>query len=1007
MEVSDIERRLAITLIALCCAALLLWLQPADLQAQADSPVRVLASDTSHVILELNLTSYGASTQSIDGATYTVLSVPGAGQTSQVGKPKLPIMGVMLGIPSGAQAALKILNDDVRRDTLAYPPVPAPSLRASRDPRQILSREPTPSYNPDASAYSANQWYPAAPGLIAGTGNWRSQRYLKVEFNPFQYNPVGRQLLFHQRLRVEITFSYPQGIRSDSFGAPLDEGPFESVLRSAVANYDSARNWRAKNPVSSSSTRRPSAYSSVSPWYKIAVNSDGMYKVSCANLAAAGMNPATLDPGTLQLFKQGIEMAIYVAGDTWNTCSSNNYLEFFGQGIDQKYTDTNFYWLTYGVTTGLRMPSRDGGSTGFTPAPSYVAATHLEQNLTYVPILPASDDADHWYWSSLYPAAGRPSADFVFETSNLTSGAVSATVQSRLLGYTYGRHHTQTFINGHLIDDSTWSGAVERQVTVAFDQSFLVSGSNTLRVTELNDMDPGDAIYVDNFDIRYTSAFTATANTIRFSQPQASAWQYQVSGFTSNTVETFDITNPYNVTRFQNTKVTPSGPSFTLGFADSITSPREYLATTQPKSPLSIARDSTSSLRNAGNGADYIVISYGGFLSNIQPLASYRASQGLRVRVVDVQDVYDEFNDGSVDPRAIRDFLAYAYTNWQPPAPSFVLLVGQGTIDPRGYCTTPGVCQGITTLPNSSLLPPYLRYVDPYGWGETASDNRLVSFQDGSGNLLPMMAIGRLPALAASDVDAMVAKIVNYERQPAPGDWRTKFGFVADNAYDEYGNLDLAGNFWALSDAVASNSQYVPAPFRAERIYYNPCTDTSTYPQCALPYTPYPTADSARSAILSAINNGRLILNFIGHANYDFWADEYLFQVSDVSSLMNAGKLPVILSMTCKDGYFIFPGWTSLAEAMVRQPVTGALASWSPSGQGLAGGHDLLDRGFFQTVVQPGLRQIGLATIGGKTNLWVNGDGGYNDLMDTFNLFGDPASRLAAVSNLYLPFIRK
>ena len=41
-----------------------------------------------------------------------------------------------------------------------------------------------------------------------------------------------------------------------------------------------------------------------------------------------------------------------------------------------------------------------------------------------------------------------------------------------------------------------------------------------------------------------------------------------------------------------------------------------------------------------------------------------RESQGLRVKVVDVADIYDEFSYGLVTPAALRDFLAYAYDNW-------------------------------------------------------------------------------------------------------------------------------------------------------------------------------------------------------------------------------------------------------------------------------------------------------------------------------------------------------
>jgi hypothetical protein len=203
-----------------------------------------------------------------------------------------------------------------------------------------------------------------------------------------------------------------------------------------------------------------------------------------------------------------------------------------------------------------------------------------------------------------------------------------------------------------------------------------------------------------------------------------------------------------------------------------------------------------------------------------------------------VRDIYDQFGDGLADPQAIRDFLYYAYSNWQSPAPQFVLLVGAGTFDPKGYCISPSVCSEVETPPNSTLIAPYLRMVEPYDFGETNSDNCLVAFSAPCSMIthtLPYMSIGRLPADTSTDVTALVNKILNYENPPA-GQWRSAGSFVAGNAYDENGNLDLGGNFWALSDNIASNPTYFPPGLTANRTYFNPCTNTISYPWCALPY---------------------------------------------------------------------------------------------------------------------------------------------------------------------------
>ena len=52
------------------------------------------------------------------------------------------------------------------------------------------------------------------------------------------------------------------------------------------------------------------------------------------------------------------------------------------------------------------------------------------------------------------------------------------------------------------------------------------------------------------------------------------------------------------------------------------------------------------------------------------PWPTSTARRGLKVEVVDIQDVYDEFNHGILHPRALRDFLSHAYHQWQRPAPA-------------------------------------------------------------------------------------------------------------------------------------------------------------------------------------------------------------------------------------------------------------------------------------------------------------------------------------------------
>ena len=71
------------------------------------------------------------------------------------------------------------------------------------------------------------------------------------------------------------------------------------------------------------------------------------------------------------------------------------------------------------------------------------------------------------------------------------------------------------------------------------------------------------------------------------------------------------------------------------------------------REPKSIILDNPSDLHSISNGADYIIISHSDFITSVLPLASFRESQGFRVKVVDIQQVFDEFSAGIVYPLAI------------------------------------------------------------------------------------------------------------------------------------------------------------------------------------------------------------------------------------------------------------------------------------------------------------------------------------------------------------------
>lgn len=73
------------------------------------------------------------------------------------------------------------------------------------------------------------------------------------------------------------------------------------------------------------------------------------------------------------------------------------------------------------------------------------------------------------------------------------------------------------------------------------------------------------------------------------------------------------------------------------------------------------------------------------FIVEANKLKDYRQSHSitpLSTIVVDVDNIYNEFSCGALDPTSLRDYIKYAYDNWQI-TPEYVLFFGKGTYDYR------------------------------------------------------------------------------------------------------------------------------------------------------------------------------------------------------------------------------------------------------------------------------------------------------------------------------------
>ena len=680
------------------------------------------------------------------------------------------------------------------------------------------------------------------------------------------------------------------------------------------------------------------------PGIKIAVSKAGWYRITQPELIAAGLDP-NVNASRLQLYANGRSVPIKQSGDEVHLTSSD-YIEFYGQGVDSPTDATQTYYLVlephhfgsrirdlvYRNPTPLPTPS---GPTGF----EYTV--ERRERMIYFSGL-RNGDTENFYGQVITNTSVTSSLPvFNLDAASVAAGT-QAVLEISLQGVTSQAHLVRVVLNGMDLGTMAFANTDHATETFAVPAAVLHNGDNSVEFTSLNSAaDALDVSLVDTVRLTYAHSFVADANALVLSINNGST--RRVTGFTSNNIRVVDITRPSDVVEITRTvrvnsetdgtysvDVQVPGASFRqvyklLVFTDNSVSSADAVRQNQP-----------STLGSQTAGADYVIITSGGLKAAVEPLAALRRNRGMVVHVVDVEDLYDEFSFGLHSPQAIHDYLAQAMNNWTRK-PHYLLLAGDATYDPKNY-----LGQGLNDLVPTKLLDTNLM--------EAASDDWLADFNnDGIADI----ALGRLPSRTVAAMNALVAKIVGYENA-VPDPSRGAL-LVADTGFERQ------------SSAVKS---LLPFGMTVATINRRSADDATIHDQ-----------------IVSAINQGPRVTNFVGHGSNGVWTGGSVLSSFDAPALTNTNRLSVFTMMTCFNGYFQDAYNDSLSEALLKAP-GGAVAVWASTTLTEPTGQNPIDQEFYRLLfgAQP-------PTLGDAAHLakLATTD---RDVRRSWTLFGDPAMRL-------------
>lgn len=948
--------------------------------------IKILSSNQNYIIFEYRPQYSDTSIIKINGQDFrnVDLNFGYIDDLLAVGVPSVPERRLVIGVPTEFGNSIKILSSSFKELSGSVAPIPTYTKENFLDG---MKYEISPEY------YN----YSDFPELVSfgDFGIARSLHVQDVRIFPVKFDVNANTI----RLYSKIVFQVNYGLRQ--FNA---QGTEDDLLKYSIINYDAVKYW-----VKSRNNKLTAVTNSVlatGKWIRFETPEEGIYKIDRSRLESFGFDVTSVDPRTIKIYNNGgkalpeqvtvprpidlIENAILVVGEDDGSFDPNDYILFYGRGsqfrdydpnsksikrFNHPFSNKNYYFITVGGENGKRVQTKSSLNTSQDLTQTSTVA-FIDYEVDKINLAKSGRQFFGDYFSqsassrtytnklnnrlSNYPinynfrfvnASESPFTLNIFENStNVYAGSLTGYGGT---SYRVGQAH---------IGSGIYNGVLQDNLSVLnFSLSMLSSNS---------------VGYLDYFEIRFERELKPIDNKIIFFSKDSSAIvEYSLSGFPSNDINVYDISDFSNIQKIGPKTGWPSSGEFKFLVSENKDSLKKYIAIGNGNYliPANSVLVTNSNIRGIQDGAKFIIISPKQFLSAANQLKTYRETQAknlISTIIIDVENIFNEFSCGIRDVSAIRDFIKYAYENWQV-APEYLLLFGKGTYDYKNI-------EGI----GDNYIPPWeteesLNFV--YGPNSYSTDD-FFSRVDGE-DLKPDLAFGRITARNLDDANSYVSKIIDYEKNSERGNWRNLITLVADDGLTSTG--DDGSLHTSQSEYLADIS--IPISFDLKKIYL------ADYPAII-------TGNGRRkpevnAEIIKTMNQGTLAVNYIGHGNPDVWAHEFVFERGATIPQLRSDKYFFLCAATCDFSYYDIPNFYSGAEDLLFLNIGGAIATLSAVRVVFSSANANLNRVFFNYLFNLPREEFNLPVSLGfalyKTKLVLNQ---VND--QKFHLLGDPTLRL-------------
>ena len=672
-------------------------------------------------------------------------------------------------------------------------------------------------------------------------------------------------------------------------------------------------------------------------WYKFAIDTTGVFKIDRAFLQQLGISTNNLNPKKIHIYGNGGQLlpelnadfryddlqenAIFIAGEEDNSFDANDYILFYAKGphswevnpaqgtvnhIQNIYSDKSYYFMTINEDDGKRIQSSSpvvgSASTQITTFNDYVFYEKEITNLFAV--------GKKWLGED-FTVDNELSLEIPFPNIVITEPVnikVRAVAVSELTSSMQVKVNSQDLFNLNF-SAGVSSGSGNR----ASDRSQSANRSISTPTIDFNlnynnGGNPSARAYLDYIEVSGKKHLIANDFQFSFRSFEAANTgglvEYQIQN-SENIFQIWEVTDPINAININN-----ESTSGIFSFKANSGVLKEYVVlhqddfyTPQTLPNSRIPNQNVHSIQDI----NYLLITTEEFEAQAQRIADYHIeNSGLTAKVVNLDEIYNEFSSGSRDITGIRDFIKHVYelNSTAEDQLKYVCFFGDASYDYKDRING-----------NNNVVPVYLAS-ESYDLATSyVTDDFFGMLEDTEGTMFPShtmeIATGRIPVSTQKQAKDVVDKILRDYNVDSFGDWRNTITLVADDI-DAPSDETIQPGVEIIADDIKANKPI----FNINKIYADAYVQQNSSGGERYP--------DVKEAITRAIESGTLVFDYFGHGGEDGFAAERFLDIPQVKGFKNENTLPLFITITCEFSRFDNPIRISAGENVFWNTTGGA-----------------------------------------------------------------------------------